>query len=92
MSKNNYKSVSLGGLLTGASLAVGMLGISDSYSQRDSVRDAVYARADEITPEIITNAEELSNTNGSLSMVLTSVGLGLTGFFGAIAISELRKE
>ena len=92
MSKNNYVRASLFGFMTAIGMVGGTMSLSECYSKRDSVRDAVYAKAEEITQEIITKADRLADNEGHGEAGLAAFGLGFAGWAGASTLAELRKK
>ena len=62
------KNIISGGLLalaSGMNLAIGLDPLFEHYSAINSIRDAVYAHADKITPGVIEQANELVSNFGN---------------------------
>ncbi|HLC51758.1 MAG TPA: hypothetical protein VJI98_00770 [Candidatus Nanoarchaeia archaeon] len=83
--------------LGGYFIADGVRKVADYISKVDSIRDAVYRAATNITPEVITQANDLASRvnleQGSLFEIATGVAaIGIAYWmFKEDEIAELRK-
>ena len=78
---------------SGTNIAIGLEGIVTHCLATDSVRDAVYAHADNITPEVIEQANKLASevSRGNFYVALLALGVaGLT--LGYMYFSGRKKE
>lgn len=60
-----YRESAIESALAPVSLVVGLDIFANSLQRADSIRDAVYAHADKITPEVIEQTEKLVSSAGS---------------------------
>ena len=83
MSRKHEPLPTLSTIVSGSSLANGLIFIGNHFSKIDSIRDAVYIHADKITPEIIERANNLVSEvgKGDYYMALISFGtMSLSGY------------
>jgi hypothetical protein len=78
-------SIMLLGILSGVSFGYGIKKGIDSYVLKNSARNAVYAKAEEITPEIHQEAHYAALDAGNLELYLSIVSLS-AGSIGASAV------
>ena len=91
MSSKNYFTTAFFGLASGISLASGLYCIASGYSAQDSVRDAIYAKAEEITPQVIEQANKVGDKNGISDVFLSMGCFGLAGLCAANGAIEFKK-
>jgi len=88
--KNKIKFVTLGAIAL-LNLSVGLEAISEGVSKRNAVREAVYARAENITTETINRANKLAEHTGTEDYILGAIAFGTAGFMGLAGYSFARK-
>jgi len=70
-------------------LGAGCKGIADDITRADSIRDAIYSKATEITLEVIDRASEIVDMSSrSFGGILNFL---IAGVFAGIAYHNLRK-
>ena len=89
------RNILIAGILGSISLVNllnGVIQVSEVLNQRNAVREAVYSKAETITPEVIRNANELSNKVGDSKYQIAAINFAATGFVGLVAYSLARKK
>ncbi|MEK6927202.1 MAG: hypothetical protein AABX11_02115 [Nanoarchaeota archaeon] len=71
---------------------MGVENLAEGISKRNSVRDAVYAKAERITPEVINEATNLSAREGSGRYFLGALDFFLAGAAGVVVYSIARRK
>tara|TARA_Y100000310_G_scaffold326837_1_gene392274 strand:+ start:958 stop:1266 length:309 start_codon:yes stop_codon:yes gene_type:complete len=86
----------LTGLLLGTASGlwggVGLNFLLKYHSKIESLRDAVYAQADKITPEIIERANEQASEVGTRDYHFGLLCFALAGFFGIKSYLQSRRD
>ena len=80
------------GAASGSNLAAGLDKIVSHYSKIDSVRDAVFAHADKITPQVIEQANDLVSKVGDGDLYRAAFNLGVAGLTGAASYVFARGQ